>query len=223
MSSLVGKEDRFGGVTVTEFAQKTADEFAPVLQSSLTEWRNADKKGIWLKIPTAQAALVPAALAEGFEMHHCQKDYLMLTQWLPSTPSLLPGYATHYIGAGCLCINSKDEVLVVAERFAPLEGMEPEIRYKLPGGMIDAGESLGEAVEREVREETGVEVRFVSIGCFRHNPAYPGGFGNADMYFVARCEPVDEENMGIKMDEREIAACEWMPLEKFLNDTKIFR
>ena len=31
----------------------------------------------------------------------------MLAQWLPETPSLLPGYASHYIGAGAATINSK--------------------------------------------------------------------------------------------------------------------
>ena len=54
------------------------------------------------------------------------------------------------------------------------------------GGMLSKGEGIGEGVEREVLEETGVRVRFVSLACFRHNLEYPGGFGSGDIYFVAR-------------------------------------
>ena len=52
--------------------------------------------------------------------------------------------------------------------------------------MLSKGEGIGEGVEREVLEETGVRVRFVSLACFRHNLEYPGGFGGGDIYFVAR-------------------------------------
>jgi len=40
-------------------------------------------------------------------------------------------------------------------------GTEPQVgRWSIPGGRVEAGESLGAAVEREVREETGV-----AVGC----------------------------------------------------------
>ena len=47
-----------------------------------------------------------------------------------------------------------DEVLLVVRRNAPAKGL-----WAVPGGSIALGESLAEAAEREVREETGVEVR----------------------------------------------------------------
>ncbi|MGE3799028.1 MAG: NUDIX domain-containing protein, partial [Thermomicrobiales bacterium] len=49
-------------------------------------------------------------------------------------------------------------VLQVRMTYGPTKG-----RYMLPGGIVDPGETLDTAVEREVREETGIEARAVGI------------------------------------------------------------
>lgn len=46
-----------------------------------------------------------------------------------------------------------DRVLLVQRAKPPLEGY-----WSLPGGVLEVGETLKEAVSREVREETGLEV-----------------------------------------------------------------
>ena len=46
-----------------------------------------------------------------------------------------------------------DEVLLVRRAFPPRQG-----EWSLPGGRLELGESLPDAVRREVREETGIEV-----------------------------------------------------------------
>lgn len=44
-------------------------------------------------------------------------------------------------------------ILIVRRGQAPARGI-----YTLPGGVVEAGETLHEAVSREVREETGLEI-----------------------------------------------------------------
>jgi len=39
--------------------------------------------------------------------------------------------------------------------------------WKLPGGLVETGESIQEAAIREVWEETGIKTKFVSILGFR--------------------------------------------------------
>ncbi len=45
-------------------------------------------------------------------------------------------------------------VVLVRRKFAPLAG-----QWSLPGGAIEVGETLEEALRRELREETGLETR----------------------------------------------------------------
>lgn len=61
--------------------------FGRRLRSSLGHWRAAGRRGIWLKLPLPQAsALFSVAIEEGFEPHHAETDYVMMTQWLPGPP-----------------------------------------------------------------------------------------------------------------------------------------
>jgi len=49
-------------------------------------------------------------------------------------------------------------VLLIERAKAPLKGY-----WSLPGGVVEVGERLEEAVRREVREETGLEVKPVRV------------------------------------------------------------
>ena len=63
--------------------------------------------------------------------------------------------------------------------------------WKLPGGMVETGESIQEAAIREVWEETGVKTKFVSIIGFRELIKYT--WGQPDLYFICLLEPVEGE------------------------------
>ena len=54
------------------------------------------------------------------------------------------------------------KVLVVRRARAPANGV-----FSLPGGVVETGETLHEAVKREVREETGLTIEPVALAGFR--------------------------------------------------------
>ncbi|CAN0059472.1 unnamed protein product, partial [Laminaria digitata] len=60
------------------------------------------------------------SLELGFELHHAEKEYVMLNIWLPATASQLPPNASHQVGIGALVLNSDGEVLVVREKHGEL-------------------------------------------------------------------------------------------------------
>jgi 8-oxo-dGTP diphosphatase len=55
-----------------------------------------------------------------------------------------------------------DRVLIVRRARAPARGL-----YTLPGGVVELGETLLEAVVREVREETGLTIAPVALAGYR--------------------------------------------------------
>src|SRR5215203_5974581 len=65
------------------------------------------------------------------------------------------GYATPKLDIRAVVLNEQEEVLLVREKEDGL--------WTLPGGWVDVGESPSEAVEREVKEESGYEVRAVRL------------------------------------------------------------
>ena len=61
------------------------------------------------------------------------------------------------LGVGAL-IYEGDRILMALRARPPLEGL-----WSLPGGLVETGESLNDAVCREVREETGLEIRPLGV------------------------------------------------------------
>jgi ADP-ribose pyrophosphatase YjhB (NUDIX family) len=61
------------------------------------------------------------------------------------------------VGVGAVIVQ-EGRVLLVQRGREPMKG-----RWTIPGGLIEVGESLHEAVTRETREETGLEVEPVEL------------------------------------------------------------
>lgn len=59
---------------------------------------------------------------------------------------------TPFVGVGAIIIED-DRVALVRRGHPPLKG-----KWSIPGGVLEVGETLRAAAEREVREETGLEV-----------------------------------------------------------------
>jgi 8-oxo-dGTP diphosphatase len=61
------------------------------------------------------------------------------------------------LGVGAIIIDS-GRVLLVERGREPLRGY-----WSLPGGVLEVGEKLAEGVQRETREETGLEIELVTV------------------------------------------------------------
>ena len=96
------------------------DTFRKQLDGIMAEIRGANRRGVFMKVPIEQGAVLPLAAAHGFKYHHAEGTSAMLLNWLPENePSPVPDFATHVIGLGGLVLNDKHEVLCVKEKNAP--------------------------------------------------------------------------------------------------------
>lgn len=205
---LAGRNDRYSGFIIDPL-QLPADPstFLQRLRHSLSHWKSQGKKGIWLKLMTKDVDFVPLAIKEGFVYHHAEKDYAMLTFWIPKTHSTLPANASHQVGIGAIVINGQKEVLVVQEKSGPTRGSGV---WKMPTGVVLQGENVKDGAVREVKEETGVEVEFVELLGIRQ--AHDVAFGKSDLFFLCLLRPLSSK---ITRQESEIAAAQWMPLDEY--------
>lgn len=117
-----------------------------------------------MKLSKKNAHLIDIAVNRGeFQYHHAKDGYVMLTRWLPQDLNKMPSCASHYIGVGGLVLSKdKKRILAIQEQRPIIEGL-----WKLPGGLVETGESIQTAVCREVYEETGVKTKFESVLGFR--------------------------------------------------------
>ncbi|KAK9142003.1 hypothetical protein Syun_011403 [Stephania yunnanensis] len=127
---------------------------------------------------------------EGFNFHHAEPGYVMLTYWIPDEPSMLPDGPSHQIGIGGFVMNENREVLVVKEKQCPCQcrGI-----WKLPTGFINK-----------------IDTTFLDVIAFRH--VHRIAFEKSDLFFACMLKPV---SFDISIDEKEIQAAKWMPLEEF--------
>ncbi|MFZ0422125.1 MAG: NUDIX hydrolase [Xanthobacteraceae bacterium] len=87
-------------------------------------------------------------------------------------------YPTRPYLAVSAAIFREGRVLIVRRARSPAHGL-----YTLPGGGVELGETLEQAVVREVREETALDVAPVGLVGFRQAIAHDGG-GRVERHFV---------------------------------------
>lgn len=82
-----------------------------------------------------------------------------------------------FLGVGALIFEGA-EILLVERAKEPLKGY-----WSLPGGIVEAGEKLEDAIRREVREETGLEID--SLAMFEiFERIMPDADGKAEYHYV---------------------------------------
>ncbi|KAL8259275.1 hypothetical protein R6Q59_027228 [Mikania micrantha] len=207
-SVLTGKEDEHGGVIV-DMSTEPIDPimFNSLLKASMIHWKQQGKRGIWIKLPIELVNLVEPAVKEGFYYHHAEPKHLMLVHWIPETINTLPANASHRVGVGAFVMNEHGEVLVVQEKSGKFQGTGI---WKFPTGVVDEGEDICDAAVREVKEETGIDTKFVEILAFRQS--HKSFFNKSDLFFMCMLQPI---SFDIQKQEREIEAAQWMAFEEY--------
>ena len=130
--------DTYNGVTldVSKLPPSSCDDaaaFEAHLTKALRIWAAEEKRGIWIRIPTAQSHLIPAITSQGFDYQHACPGEAVLTKWLPkNSESRLPHGPTHQVGIGALVPHPlTGKMLVVQERTGPAAARK---LWKMPTG-----------------------------------------------------------------------------------------
>lgn len=110
------------------------------------------------------------------------------------------------IAVSAFVLNAAGELLMIRRTDNDL--------YALPGGKLELGETLSEAVVREVLEETGMTIRVTElIGAYsnpKHVIAYDDGEVRQEFSICFRGEPVSGE-LQTSSESKEV---HWVPEQK---------
>ena len=90
-------------------------------------------------------------------------------------------YPTRPFLAVSAAIFRNDKVLVVRRARKPALNL-----YTMPGGVVEAGELLAEAVAREVREETSLQIEVLALAGHRE-AVMRDAQGRVERHFVILC------------------------------------
>lgn len=121
-------------------------------------------------------------------------------------------FAKHFIGVGGICIH-KNKVLLVKLNYGKAKGF-----WMIPGGFLDQGETLLEAVKREILEETGLEVD--AEGVLSVRTMVRNSDNTTDLYSVIKCKLISKPE-DLKAQESEIDQVIWMPIEDCFTNKEV--
>lgn len=69
-------------------------------------------------------------------------------------------YPVHIVSVGGLIENDEGKILLVKS---------PDRGWEIPGGQVEAGESVTDALKREVKEETGIDIEVGNLKAVHSN------------------------------------------------------
>ncbi|MFH0962352.1 MAG: NUDIX hydrolase [archaeon] len=100
------------------------------------------------------------------------------------------------VGSAAVVVDGKGRILLGKRNKVNYRG-----KWVLPGGGVNWGETLENAVKREISEETGLSVDVVRFLCFREIINLPGDYHT--LVFFHLCKPVGDGKVSPKDDLSE--------------------
>ncbi|MFZ0076631.1 MAG: NUDIX hydrolase [Exiguobacterium undae] len=102
-------------------------------------------------------------------------------------------------------VRQGDQLLLVKNQADGAESI-----WSLPGGVIEAGETLADALKREMAEETGLSVETFQLAYVTENFIEQFDAHSLVTYFecTVRGELLPND------PDREVVACQWVPIEQ---------
>ena len=121
-------------------------------------------------------------------------------------------YACHFLGVGGVVIH-ENKVLLVKLNYGYAKG-----KWVIPGGLVECGETLQEAIVREIKEETGLDVEPTGIVGIRALVRRRDNL--TDVYCTFVCN-LKSPPTPITVQYSELEDAGWFPLEGLEDNPKI--
>lgn len=109
---------------------------------------------------------------------------------------------------GGFILNSKNQIFLI--RSFKWDGY-----YSVPGGKIQVGESMEDALKREMKEETGLDIEVIKL-LYSCDAIYPKEYYKRK-HFIFNEFLCRAKNDIPKIDNKEIQSFEWTDLKQALN------
>lgn len=115
---------------------------------------------------------------------------------------------THIVAGAGIVLNEKNEVLLVKTY---------DLNWVFPGGQVEEGENVIDAVKREIMEEAGVDVEVGELFCISSNTKkYPGHSGVKEIPTKVMLDFVCRAKSGIPRPSDENSESKYVPKDKVL-------
>lgn len=120
--------------------------------------------------------------------------------------------ACHFVGVGGVVIY-ENHVLLVKLTYGPAKG-----KWLIPGGLVDCGETLREAIVREIREETGQDI--IPEGILGVRSMVRCSDNLTDLYCIFVCKLNSKQNE-ISIDSTEVKDVQWLKISELESDPDV--
>ena len=119
---------------------------------------------------------------------------------------------THIIAGAGIVLNDNNEILMVKTH---------NQGWVFPGGQVEVGENIIDAVKREIREETGLDVEVGEVFCIASNTGkYPGYNGVKEIPTKLMLDFICKATGGVPRPSEENSESMYVPKDKVLDMVK---